>query len=132
MKSEAVVQGRGVFFKTIIKGALVALSISIIGICVFAFALRFIDISESTIKPINQVIKFGSIIIGVFLGLKNMKDMGLVTGFVVGVIYTVLAFLVFSLLNGSLVFETSLINDTIFGGIAGGIAGIVSVNMKKK
>lgn len=132
MKSEMVMQGKGSFLKSIIKGVLVALSVSIIGICVFAFALRFIDISESTIKPINQIIKFGSIIIGVFIALKNSKEMGLVTGFVVGMVYTILAFLVFSLLNGSLEFETSLINDTIFGGIAGGIAGIVAINFKKK
>ena len=133
MKSgELVKAGRGDFTKALIKGALLGLSISLIGICVFAFVLRFLDISTDAIKPINQVIKFGSIIIGVFIGLKNVKEMGLITGFLVGVIYTILSFLVFSLLNGGIVFETTLINDVIFGGIAGGIAGIVAVNFKRK
>ena len=133
MKSGEVVKtGRGEFVKALIKGSLIALSISLIGICVFAFMLRFINVSTTAIKPINQVIKFGSIILGVFIGLKSVKEMGLVTGFLVGVIYTILAFVVFSLLNGGMAFEKTLINDVIFGGIAGGIAGIVAVNFKKK
>lgn len=122
----------GGFFVSLIKGALIALSISLIGICVFAFILRFIDISVDAIKPINQVIKFGSIIIGTFMGLKNSREMGLITGFLIGVIYTILAFFVFSILNGEMVLGPSLINDTIFGGIAGAISGVVAVNFRKK
>lgn len=130
--SGAVKGGKSGFIGCVIKGALIALSISIIGICIFAFVLRFIDISTGVIKPINQIIKFGSITIGVFMGLKKAKEMGFITGFLIGAIYTILAFLAFSLLNGSLVFETSLINDIIFGGMAGAISGIFAINLKKK
>lgn len=130
--SEMVKKEKGSFVKGLIKGSLFALSISLIAICVFAFVLRFVDISADVIQPINQVIKFGSIILGVFLGLKGVKEMGLVTGFLIGVIYTILAFLVFSLLNGCFTLEPSLLNDAIFGGIAGAISGIVAVNFKKK
>lgn len=134
MKSQNIATGevKGMLFKAIIKGALLALSISLILICIFAFMLRFIDIPISAIEPINQVIKFGSIILGVFVSLKKVKEMGLITGFIIGVLFTLLAFVVFSLLNGGFCFETSLINDILFGGIAGGIAGIVAVNFKKK
>ena len=65
-------------------------------------------------------------------GLKKLKEMGLITGFLIGVLYTALAFVVFSILNGGFVFEMSLINDLLFGGIAGGIAGIIAVNFKKR
>lgn len=130
--SGAVKGDWGGFIGCIIKGALIALSISIIGICIFAFVLRFIDISTDVIKPINQIIKFGSIVIGVFIGLKKAKEMGFVTGLLTGALYTILAFLAFSLLNGSFVFEASLINDIIFGGLAGAISGILAVNFKKK
>ncbi len=130
--SGAVKDGKSGFIGCLIKGALIALSISLISICIFAFVLRFIDISTGVIKPINQIIKFGSIAMGVFIGLKKAKEMGLVTGFLIGAVYTILAFFAFSLLNGSVVFETSLINDIIFGGIAGAISGIVAVNFKRK
>ena len=65
-------------------------------------------------------------------GLKKAKEMGLVSGFLIGSIYTLLAFLVFFILNGGMTFDISLLNDTIFGGIAGGISGVVAVNFKKK
>lgn len=136
MKAERALDKGGIsksgFFVCLLKGSLMALSISLIAICIFAFILRFCDIKTEAIKPINQVIKIGSILIGSFYGLKKAKEMGLVTGFLIGVVYTILAFVVFSILNGHFSFERSLINDIIFGGIAGGIAGIVSVNFRKK
>lgn len=123
---------KGNFFGCLLKGSLMALSVSLILICVFAFVLRFCDISSDAIKPINQVIKIVSILIGTFYGLKKCNEMGLITGFFIGILYTVLAFVVFSILNGAFSFDRSLINDLIFGGIAGAIAGIIAVNMRKK
>lgn len=134
MEKTTELQSNGIFFKSVIKGALIALSISLISICIFAFVLRFMDISADLIKPVNQVIKIVSIVIGALIGLKNIKEMGIISGFVVGILYTLFAFIVFSLLNGGFSFSPSFINDLLFGGIAGSIAGIVAVNFigKKK
>ena len=135
MKSEKTIDSKvtkGGFFISLLKGSLMALSISLILICIFAFLLRFCDIKTEAIKPINQVIKIASILIGTFYGLKKTTEMGLITGLFIGLMYTVLAFMVFSLLNGGFCFERSLINDLIFASIAGGIAGIVAVNFRKK
>lgn len=135
MNAEKTINGketRNNFFISLLKGSLMALSISLILICVFAFLLRFCDIKTEAIKPINQVIKIVSILIGTFYGLKKSTEMGLITGLFIGLAYTLLAFVVFSILNGGFNFERSLINDIIFGGIAGAIAGVVAVNFKKK
>lgn len=126
------VNERGQFVKALLKGALIALSISLISICIFAFLLRFFDISAGAIKPINQVIKILSVAFGAFLGMKKVNEMGLITGFLIGIIYTCLAFVVFSILNGGFHFDASIINDVLFGGIAGAIAGTVAVNMRKR
>lgn len=127
---QASKNGEGsLFIKSIVKGVLLATSVSLILICVFAFLLRFVDISVDYIKPINQVIKILSILLGTFVGLKKMNEMGLIAGFLIGFLYTVLAFFVFSLLNGGLSFNPSLINDLIFGGICGAISGVISVNL---
>ena len=117
------------FIKTVIKGALIALSISLVSICVFAFLLRFFEISSDLIKPINQIIKIISVLFGTFMSLKNIKEMGLITGFFIGVLYSFLAFLIFSILNGSISFNPSLLNDILFGGISGAIAGVFAVNI---
>ena len=117
---------------TVLKGSLVALSFSLIAILIFAFLLRIITISDSVIKPINQVIKILSVLLGVFIGLKKCNDMGLLRGLIVGAFYTILAFVSFSILDGNFSFSVSLINDLLFGSLAGAICGIITVNLRKK
>jgi len=116
---------------SILKGSLTALCISLVGILMFAFLLKFTNISDSVIRPVNQVIKGVSVLLGVFIGLKKEKDMGLVSGLLIGIIYTMVAFLVFSILDGNFAFNRTLLNDVIFGGLMGAICGIICVNIKK-
>lgn len=116
---------------SILKGSVYALCISLVCVLVFAFCLKFTPLSESLITPINQVIKGVSIFLGVLLGLKKQKEMGLASGLLIGLVYTIVAFFAFSALNHSFVFDRTLINDIIFGTIIGGICGIICVNLKK-
>ena len=123
-------RGGGVFL-SIVKGSLIALCVSLVGILIFGFCLKFTSLSDKLITPINQVIKGISIFLGVLFGLKKQKEMGLVSGLLIGLIYTMVAFVVFSLLNGAFNFDRTLLNDVIFGTIIGGICGIICVNIKK-
>ena len=116
---------------SILKGSVYALCISLVCVLVFAFCLKFTPLSESLITPINQVIKGVSSFLGVLLGLKKQKEMGLASGLLIGLVYTIVAFFAFSALNHSFVFDRTLINDIIFGTIIGGICGIICVNLKK-
>ena len=116
---------------SILKGSVYALCISLVCVLVFAFCLKFTPLSESLITPINQVIKGVSIFLGVLLGLKKQKEMGLASGLLIGLVYTIVAFFAFSVLNHSFVFDRTLVNDIIFGTIIGGICGIICVNLKK-
>jgi len=119
------------FVLAIIKGSLIALCTSFIGILIFAFLLKFTNISDKFITPINEVIKGVSIFFGVFIGFKREKKLGLIGGFLIGLIFTILAFISFSLLGGGFNFDLTLLYDTIFGGILGGICGVICVNIKK-
>lgn len=117
---------------TTIKGAMIALSISLVGVLIFAFFIKYIAIPVEAIKPINQVIKGISLLFGTFIALKKAPQMGLISGLLIGLLYTLLAFLVFSILDGNFEFSRTLVNDLLFGGIIGGICGIISVNFRKK
>ncbi|MDD2445393.1 MAG: TIGR04086 family membrane protein [Clostridia bacterium] len=120
------------FIMNIIKGSLYALSVSLILILVFAFLLRFIAIEESVISPAVQVIKGVSILIGVLIALKSVREMGFVNGLAIGLTYTIISFICFSMLDGfSFEFSKTLLNDIILGSIIGGITGIIAVNFKK-
>lgn len=115
----------------ILKGTLIALCVSLVLVLVFAFLLKFTNIPDSAIKPINQVIKGVSVFVGVFVGMKKIKELGLVSGLLIGIFYTILAFLVFSILGGYFVFDLTFLTDIIFGAIIGAICGIICVNLKK-
>lgn len=120
------------FLLAIIKGSLVALCISLVGILIFAFILKFADISDGAIRPINQIIKGISILVGVFVAMRKVDKMGLVGGLLIGFVYTIVAFVVFSILDGNFSFNLTLLNDLLFGGIMGGICGIIAVNIKRR
>lgn len=116
---------------SVAKGVMVAVCISLVLVLLFAFLLKFTNIPESTIKPVNQVIKGLSILMGVFVGLKRKKELGLVSGLLIGLIYTIAAFLVFSCLGGVFAFDLTLLTDLLFGAVMGAICGIICVNLKK-
>ncbi len=121
----------GGFWLSIVKGVGVGLCVALVGILLFAFLLRFTTISDKIISPVNQVIKGVSIFFGVFIGMKKHKQMGLLNGLLIGLFFTISAFLVFSLLDGAFVFDRTLFNDLIFGSVIGAICGIICVNLKK-
>lgn len=116
----------------ILKGSLVSLAISLVLILIFAFFIKYVAVPESAIKPINQVIKGISLLVGIFIALKKSSQMGLVSGLLIGLSYTILAFVVFSILDGNFELSKTLVNDLLFGGIIGGICGVIAVNFKKK
>ncbi len=114
-----------------LKGALLAVCISLVAILVFAFIIKLTGMSDGLIKPINQIIKILSIFFGTLIILKKTKQKGMLTGIIVGICYTIIAFVVFSILNGSFKFDISLLIDLVFSAITGAICGAICVNAKK-
>lgn len=122
----------GDYGTAVLKGSLWAVSITLIAILLFAIIIRFTNIPESFIMPINQVIKVFSILIGAILAAKINPKNGLKMGFSIGVLYSVLAFLIFSLLSMSFSFGMTNIIDLVFAGLIGAISGVFAVNLSGK
>lgn len=115
----------------VIKGALVSVSITLVLILLFAVIVRFLNISDSWIFPINQVIKVISIIFGVIVLLKNNREKGFLKGLLLGIIYFLLSFFVFSILQGDFSFALKNLYDLLLTTLMGGLVGIIYVNIKK-
>ena len=130
-KKTSIKMPKNAFVFSVAKGALVAVCVSLVLVLLFAFLLKFTNIPESTIKPVNQVIKGLSILIGVFVGLRKSKELGLVSGLLIGFIYTIVAFVIFSILGGVFAFDLTFLTDILFGAVMGAICGIICVNLKK-
>lgn len=115
----------------VLKGVLVAVCVSIVGVLAFAIVYKFVQIGDTTIKIVNQVIKVLSVVLGVNVALKSDRKKGAVKGILVGVIYSIVSYTVFGLLSSTFTFSLSVLFDALFAGIVGLIAGISLVNLKK-
>ena len=116
---------------TVLKGSVGAVCFSLIAILIFAFIIRTFGVNDAFIMPINQVIKIFSIFFGVAFALKNNSMHGLVRGAIIGALYTVIAYLTFSILSASFSFSLSTIYDLLFGTVIGAICGVIYVNLRK-
>ena len=119
-------------FLTILKGAMNALIVSLLSILLFAFIIKLTSLSDGLIKPINQVIKVLSILIGCFFAFKKDSEKTLLKGGLIGVVYTILAYILFSALNGKFEFSVSLIFDVLFSLALGVICAIICNIFRKK
>ena len=115
-------------FLNYLKGALTAVSATLIMILLFAVIVRFFNVSDSWIFPINQVIKVISIILGLVVMLKD-NSKGFLKGLILGLIYFVLSFLIFSILQGKFSISIKNLYDLILTTLMGGLAGIIIVNI---
>lgn len=132
MSSDVVIKDKKQFWVSLFSGVLLAISSTLIMILLFALLIRFFNISESAIFPINQVIKIISVFLGVFVVLKNFNRNGFLKGILLGLLYYVLSTIVFSILQGAFSFKLNNILDLILTSFIGGIIGIIVVNVKNR
>jgi len=104
---------------------------TLIMILLFALAIKSFEMPDTCILPINYLIKVICISLGVWFLTRDKVD-GLKKGFLHGALYTIIAFLVFSFLNKTFILSLSLLLEIIISAIAGGIIGILLVNVRKK
>ncbi len=116
--------------KDVLKATLLALLFSLIFVLIFALIIRWTNVSGNVIAPVNYVIKFLSLLIGVFVGFKNRKN-GILKGGIVGIAFMILSFILFQAMDG---FKDVNFNwlDLIFLPIGGAILGIIKVNLPTK
>ena len=113
------------------KGIFWAISLSLLCVLIFAFVIKYTSISETAIQPINQVIKGLSILLACFIISKGIKSNGWFWVLIIGSFYTIVSFAIFSILDGEFNFTINLLNDILFGGIMGAIAGILTISLRK-
>ena len=112
-----------------LKGLIVAMMLSFGLVLAFAFSLKWWEVGEEMIVPINLAIKIISVCVGSIIAIKG-DHKGLVKGLVFGVIYMSVAFISFSFLAKTFELDLSFVLDLVCSAVAGGIVGIIKVNRK--
>lgn len=112
------------------KGLIVSIIITFVCIIIFGFVIKWGSYPNSIITPVNLAIKGLSVIIGAFIYGRHASK-GIIRGIIFGLAYTTLAFLIFSLLSGSMLLSTGILLDYAFTITASIIATIISINTSK-
>ncbi|MGN0961858.1 MAG: TIGR04086 family membrane protein [Christensenellales bacterium] len=116
---------------SILNGTIVAISVTLVLILLFALLIRFCNISDNWIFPINQVIKIISMFVGGVVFLRKHNKKGFLKGLILGFAYYILSYIIFSILQGGFSLSISNLYDLILTVLMGGLIGIIVVNAIK-
>ncbi len=116
----------------ILKACLLGIVTTLLGIVIFAVVLKFADIPSGVVSYINDVIKALSIFVMVFFIKKMSGEKLLIKALVGGLLYAVLAFVIFSILNGGFSFNMSFVYDLLFTLIVSVVVAVILNVIGKK
>lgn len=111
-------------------GLITIFSLAVIFSLLFAFLLRYTNLSENTMKYFLMILSFISVFIGGLVTGSKAKRIGLILGGCTGILYTLIIFL-YQYLGLELLFTTK--QFIYFGGciLTAMMGGIVGVNIGK-
>lgn len=118
-------------FINILKGSIVAVIITVIGLIIFSIILTNTNVNESTMVSVVIVITAISILIGSFISVSKIEKKGIINGALVGLIYIMAIYTLSSIINGSFTININSIILIIATILAGMLGGIIAVNVKK-
>ena len=116
----------------IIKSCLFGLIVTLIGTVILAVILKFADIPNKIVSYLNDIIKAVSLFVVVLFLKKSSSDKLLLRAVIAGVVYWVLSFIIFSVLNGGFSFDLSILFDLLFAIIVSVVATIMFKLTSKK
>ena len=134
MKTETQKQNEGIIKQNIfryLKALLVSLIITFACVILFAFIIKWASLPDKVISPVNMAIKAISVFFGAMVLTKNSTK-GMLQGLLFAGLYTLLAFVIFSILAQKLTLGLGLVADLAFAVVVGAIGGMVGVNFKNK
>lgn len=119
-------------FLSIVKCCLIGIVATLLGTVLFAVVLKFADLSSTIIKCVSNVIKVFAIFILVVCIRNKCGDKLLIRSLLGGLLYAILTFIIFSILNGSFVLNAGFWFDLLYCVISSmAISVIVSLLNRK-
>lgn len=120
-----------VMVKGIGKGVLCAVIITLLFILSFSFIVQICGLGNGVITPVMQVVKVVSIFIAVAIAIKTIKSKAWLYGGLIGLLYMVITFLIFSMLDGKFIVDMTALSDLLFEVLAGVVSAIL-IRMRNK
>ena len=116
-------------FIRIAKGSIIAILMTLILLFIFSIILTYTGLEENCIKPVIIVITAISILVGSSISTLKIKKNGLINGFIVGIIYFFVIYILSSVTGTGFAFNLNSIIMLISIIVSGMIGGIIGVNL---
>jgi len=115
-----------------IKGILHSVILSLILVFAFALVILVSGLPSGFIRPGAQIIKVLSIFWGVAVALRGIDKRGWLFGALIGLLYTVIIFLIFSIIDTNFGITSGLLADILFACGIGLISALILKTLRAK
>ena len=113
----------------ILKASAAAVIVSLLFVLIFTLIIQLFSLSLDAVKPVNQVFKILSIVVGGLLFIRG--DKGWLKGIIYGLIAVIVTYLLYGAISHSLSISWKFAIEVLLGVVCGAITGIIAVNIKK-
>ena len=118
--------------RAVIKGILHSVILSLILVFAFALVILVSGLPSGFIRPGAQIIKVLSIFWGVAVALRGIDKRGWLFGALIGLLYTVIIFLIFSIIDTNFGITSGLLADILFACGIGLISALILKTLRAK
>lgn len=116
----------------ILKCCLLGVVVTLVGIVILALVLKFTDLNSFVVGYLNDIVKAISLFVVIICLKRISEEKLLLKSIIAGCVYTLISFIIFSVLNGSFVINLSLIYDLLFAVIVSVLISIILNVLKRK
>ena len=109
---------------------LASIAVTLVCVLLFALLMQWLKPSDQAIRIVNQIIKLGSIFLGVRVMMGRGGDKGILHGALLGLCYMSLGVGLYALLSGQLLPFSAYLSDIAMGVAGGGICGALTQSLK--
>ncbi len=118
-------------FLEMFLGVLFSVIISLLAVIIFAVIVKYANLSTKVVGIVNIFLKIFSIFFGSLIALKSGRK-GLFKGCIIGLFFSLVSYLIFSLINGSFAINPLTAFDILSCLVAGLLSGVFAVNVRRE
>ena len=122
---------KNINLRGILKGILISLAVTVIGIIILALICYFADVSDGIISIMLYVISAVSVFLSSLLLAKHISKNGLLHGLILGAGYFIIIFIFSAIFKQQLSVNIKFFVSMISAVASGMLGGIMGVNTKE-
>jgi len=117
---------------SVLRGFLIAVVTTLIGMFAIAALTVFVRISDGTVPVLNQLIKILAIVLGTWTAVGRGGSHGFVTGVVLALIYMIAGYSLYVALSGGAWSASDMLGEMLLGAAVGGVCGAILANLSPR